>query len=141
VRRERLCWFTVTIFTVILSACGYWEHATVTVVYETKMQPETWRLPKAQRKSVEDAFKLFSEQNGYQCRANIKHAEELTCRGPKDLYLAFQPALNKPEFVATFSWVDSSNRSHQEFIKLVSEFRAQMSAVVGEKNVQIGGKT
>jgi hypothetical protein len=133
--------FAAAALAVTMSACGYWENASVTISYEVTVRAEAWHFPKAKRENVEAAFKVFSEQNGYQCRPNIKHAEELTCHGPKDLYLAFRPALNKPEFIATFSWVDSSDRTHAEFVHLVAQFRAQMSTVVGDQNVQVKVKT
>jgi hypothetical protein len=120
--------------------CGTWEHASVRVVYGPESGPEEWRLDASNRKRVEDAFKAFSERNGYKCRPHIKRVEEIKCRGPKDLHLVFQPAVNKAEFVAEFTWVDSSDRTHQEFMDHVSKFKSELSAAVGDANVRLAEK-
>jgi hypothetical protein len=124
-----------------LHGCGSWEHASVSVAYGSTSGPEAWRLDAANRKRVEDAFKAFSERNGYKCRPHVKRIEEIKCRGPKDLHLEFQPTMNKAEFVAEFTWVDSSDRTHDEFLRHVSKFQTELGAVVGEMNVKLGGKT
>jgi hypothetical protein len=120
-----------------LHGCGSWEHASVHVVYGAESAQDEWRLDASNRKRVEDAFKSFSERNGYQCRAHVKRVEEIKCRGPKDLHLVFQPAMNKAEFVAEFTWVDTSDRTHQEFMRHVAQFKSDLGAAVGENNVRI----
>jgi hypothetical protein len=125
------------LLTLMLLGCGAWEHASVHVVYGAESGPDEWRLDASNRKRVEDAFKSFSERNGYQCRAHVKRVEEIKCRGPKDLHLLFQPAMNKAEFVAEFTWVDSSDRTHQEFMRHVAQFKSDLAAAVGENNVRI----
>ena len=95
------------------------------------------KLTKSQRKELCQWIDEGPEKSGYECGHGFKHSDSLTCRGPKDLHLVFQPTLNKPEFVASFSWADISGRSHEEFVRLVSEFQSQMSAAVGESNVKI----
>jgi hypothetical protein len=62
--------------------------------------------------------------------------EEIKCRGPKDLHLVFQPAMNKAEFVAEFTWVDSSDRTHREFMRHVAQFKSDLGAAVGDNNVR-----
>lgn len=121
----------------MLHGCGAWEHASVHVVYGAESAQDEWRLDASNRKRVEDAFKSFSERNGYQCRAHVKRVEEIKCRGPKDLHLVFQPTMNKAEFVAEFTWVDSSDRTHQEFMRHVAQFKSDLGAAVGENNVRI----
>lgn len=120
-----------------LQGCGTWEHASVRVVYGQASGPDEWRLDASSRKRVEDAFKAFSERNGYKCRPHIKRVEEIKCRGPKDLHLVFQPTMNKAEFVAEFTWVDTSDRTHREFMRHVSQFQTELSAAVGETNVRL----
>jgi hypothetical protein len=120
-----------------LQGCGTWEHASVHVVYGQQSGPDEWRLDASNRKRVEEAFKAFSERNGYKCRPHIKRVEEIKCRGPKDLHLVFQPTMNKAEFVAKFTWVDTSDRTHREFMRHVSQFRAELGAAVGESNVRL----
>jgi hypothetical protein len=138
-RRRNLA--SALLLTVMLQGCGAWEHASVRVVYGAESAPEEWRLNASTRKRVEDAFKTFSERNGYKCRPHAKRVEEIKCRGPKDLYLFFQPTMNKPEFVAEFTWVDSSDRTHQEFMRHVSQFKSDLSAAVGETNVRLADNT
>lgn len=123
-----------------LQGCGAWEHASVHVVYGAESGPEEWRLDASTRKRVEEAFKAFSERNGYQCRPHAKRIEEIKCRGPRDLHLLFQPTLNKAEFVAKFTWVDTSDRTHAEFMRHVTQFKSELGAVVGQDNVKVEGK-
>jgi len=120
-----------------LHGCGSWEHASVHVVYGAESAAEEWRLEASTRKRVEDAFKAFSERNGYKCRPHPKRVEEIKCRGPKDLHLVFQPSMNKAEFVAEFTWVDTSDRTHQEFMRHVALFERELSAAVGAPNVRL----
>jgi hypothetical protein len=127
----------MALLSLMLSACGAWERATVTVTYGIGTQTDERYVAEIGRKSVESAFKSFSEKNGFKCRPDFKHPDETTCVGPKDLHLEFVPVLNQKAFTATFSWVDSADRTHEEFDKLVSEFRKQMSAAVGDRNVQV----
>lgn len=107
------------------------------VVYGQESGAEEWRLDASTRKRVLEAFNAFAERNGYKCRTHPKRVEEIKCRGPKDLHLEFQPELNKAEFVAEFTWVDSSGRTHQEFMRHVSQFQSELSAAVGETNVSL----
>lgn len=125
------------LFALAMQGCGSWEHASVRVVYGAESVREEWRLEASTRKRVQDAFNAFSQRNGYKCRPHPKRVEEIKCRGPKDLHLEFQPALNKAEFVAEFTWVDSSDRTHQEFMRHVSQFKSELSATVGESNVRL----
>lgn len=125
----------------LLYGCGSWEHASVSVAYGTASESEQWRLNAASRKRVENAFAAFSQRHGYNCRPHIKRVEEIKCRGPKNLHLMFQPAMGKPEFVAEFTWVDSADRTHEEFMRHVSTFKAELAAVVGESNVKFEGAT
>lgn len=115
---------------ILLSGCGAWENATVTIAYSPDTKQEAWRSGKSPRQQVEAAFREFSLQHGYKCRPHIKRVEEITCRGPQDLYLTFQPTTNKPEFVARFSWVDSPERTHEAFLRQVAAFRRQVHAEV-----------
>jgi hypothetical protein len=121
----------------LLSACNSSEQASVEITYETGIQANSLYSSSMGRQNVETAFKLFSKRNGYKCQANFKRVEEIDCRGPKDIFLRFVPTLNKPEFVATFGWVESGDRTHSEFERLVSEFGAEMSRVVGSQNVRV----
>jgi hypothetical protein len=125
------------LLTLTLPGCGAWEHASVHVVYGGESAHDAWRLDASNRKRVEDAFKAFSERNGYKCRPHVKRVEEIKCRGPRDLHLVFQPAMNKAEFVAEFTWVDSSQRTHQEFMRHVAQFKTDLAAVVGDNNVRV----
>lgn len=120
-----------------MHGCGTWEHASVRVVYGTQSGEDEWQLAAASRKRVADAFNAFSQRHGYKCHPHAKRVEEINCRGPKDLHLLFQPALNKAEFVAEFTWVDSSDRTHQEFLRHVAEFKSDLGAVVGDTNVKL----
>lgn len=120
-----------------MQSCGSWEHASVRVVYGVDSGPAQWRLEASSRKRVEDAFKAFAERNGYKCRPHVKRVEEIQCRGPKDLHLVFQPAMNKAEFVAKFTWVDTSDRTHREFMRHVAQFKSELSAAVGDTNVRL----
>lgn len=124
-----------------MHGCGTWEHASVFVVYSSESAPEEWRWEGASRKRVQDAFNAFSERNGYKCRPGLKRVEEIKCRGPKGLHLVFQPSLNKAEFVAKFTWVDSSDRTHEEFMSHVATFKSELSAAVGKTNIKFEGKT
>lgn len=124
-----------------LHGCGRWEHASVRVVYGQQSGPEEWRLEASSRKRVEDAFTAFSERNGYKCRPHVKRVEEIKCRGPRDLHLMFQPAMNQAEFVAEFTWVDTSDRTHEEFMRHVDRFRSELAAAVGEGNVRLADAT
>jgi hypothetical protein len=109
----------------------------VHVVYGSDSGQEEWRLDASNRKRVEEAFKSFSERNGYKCRPHAKRVEEIKCRGPRDLHLLFQPVMNKAEFVAEFTWVDTSDRTHEEFMRHVSQFKSELGAAVGETNVRV----
>lgn len=124
-----------------LHGCGTWEHASVHVVYGPDSGPEEWRLEASSRKRVEDAFKAFSERNGYKCRAHVKRVEEIMCRGPRDLHLTFQPTMNKAEFVAEFTWVDTSDRTREEFMRHVTQFKSDLGAAVGKTNVRLADNT
>ena len=124
-----------------LQVCGKWEHASVHVAYAPEAGPEEWRLEGYHRKRVEDAFKAVTQRQGYKCRPHVKRVEEIRCRGPKDLHLIFQPTMNKAEFVAEFTWVDTSDRTHREFMRHVSQFRNELGAAVGETNVRLASKT
>lgn len=126
----------VLLLAATFQGCGAWEHASVHVVYGQHSGPDEWRLDALNRKRVEDAFKAFSEGNGYECRPHIKRVEEIKCRGPKGLHLMFQPTMNKAEFVAKFTWVDTADRTHQEFMRHVAQFKNDLGAVVGETNVR-----
>lgn len=90
-----------------------------------------------ERVRIENALKTFAEANGYKCRPGFKDAEVTTCRGPQNLHLKYEPALNKSEFLMTFSWLNSGKRNHDEFLNNVSKFTDYMKTVVGEKNVRI----
>lgn len=128
---------SVAMLALTMHGCGTWEHASVHVVYGAESAPQEWRIEASTRKRVEDTFKAFSERNGYKCRSHPKRVEEIKCRGPKDLHLVFQPAMNKAEFVAKFTWVDSSDRTHEEFMRHVSRFKSELGAAVGEANVRL----
>jgi hypothetical protein len=130
-------WFAVALLAFTLSACSYWEHASVTIKYVAAPPSDGWSLPSSGQYGVKDAFKQLSDSNGYKCRTNFKHPDGLLCRGPKDLHLSFRPALNKAEFVADFSWVNTSDRTHDEFARLVASFATQMAAIVGDQHVQL----
>ena len=125
------------LLTLTMHGCGVWEHASVHVVYGADSGWDEWQLAAASRKRVEDAFNAFSQRHGYKCRSHPKRVEEIKCRGPKDLHLLFQPSLNEAEFVAEFTWVDSSDRTHQEFIRHVAEFKSELGAAVGESNIKL----
>ena len=122
---------------IVLPGCGPMESAAVSVSYEVQLMSGELRFPAMTRKGVESAFGRFAEQYGYKCRPDFKYPQDTTCRGPKDLHLEFQPSLNKSEFLATFSWVGSSDRTHEEFVRLVTEFKTYMGTVVGDRNVQL----
>lgn len=124
-----------------MHGCGAWEHASVSVAYGSESGPGQWRLDASNRKRVEDAFNAFAERNGYKCRPQLKRVEVIKCRGPKDLHLVFQPAMNKAGFVAEFSWVDVSGRTREEFMGYVSQFKTELSAAVGEANVRFEDET
>ena len=133
----RTGWLAAAMLALMLAACGAWERASVTVTYDIGTPTDERYVAEIGRKSVDSAFKSFSEQNGFKCRPDFKHPDETVCVGPKDLHLEFVPVLNKRAFVATFSWVDSGDRTKEEFDRLVSEFRKQMGAAVGDRNVQV----
>jgi hypothetical protein len=122
-----------------LTGCGTTEHTSVTVAYLSDSGPNSavrnWHFSGPSKKQVETAFQSFSEKYGYRCRAHRKRVDEITCRGPKDLHLTFMPSLNRAEFVADFSWLDSSNRSHKEFVHHVADFKKTLAAAVGSENV------
>ncbi|HTE41813.1 MAG TPA: hypothetical protein VK629_13360 [Steroidobacteraceae bacterium] len=120
-----------------IAGCGSYERASLTITYDQASQPAEWRFDGLARKRVEDSLKTVSQASGYQCSPNFKRPEETDCTGPLDLYLTFKPVLNKSEFIAVFSWVDSGDRTHEEFIELVSEFKRNIGAAVGESNVLI----
>ena len=124
-----------------VQGCGSWEHASVSVVYGAPAGTDEWRLDASTRKRVTDAFTAFSERNGYRCRPHPKRVEEIKCRGPKDLHVKFQPTMNKAEFVAEFTWVDTSDRTHAEFMSHVSKFQSELGEVVGEANVRLASGT
>ena len=124
-----------------LHGCAKWEHASVHVVYGQQSGSDEWRLDASTRKRVEDAFTAFSERNGYKCRPHVKRVEEIKCRGPMDLHLTFQPTMNKAEFVAKFTWVDTSDRTHEEFMRHVIRFKSELGATVGENNVRLADAT
>jgi hypothetical protein len=77
-----------TIMALLLAGCGAWERASVTVTYGIGTQSDERYVANIGRKSVKNAFKSFAEQNGFKCRPDFKHPDEMTCRGPKDLYNA-----------------------------------------------------
>jgi hypothetical protein len=74
------------------------------------------------RQRVLRAFKTYTEANGYKCQEHIKRMEEITCRGPKDMHVTFEPELNEPVFVARFNWVRTGDRTHEEFERHVAAF-------------------
>jgi hypothetical protein len=133
---------TAAVFAACLAGCGnLWEQASVTISYGPTPESQEYRLVGDERKRVEAAFRQFSERNGYKCRPHIKRVEEITCRGPRDLHLVFQPSPNKPQFVAKFSWADISGRTHEEFMNHVTRFEKELSSAIGEDNVRLEGKT
>jgi hypothetical protein len=127
----------VSLITLSLAGCDVWEKASITISYVSVAGSEEYRLNSGTRKRTEEVFRQISERNGYKCHAHVKRVEEISCRGPRDLHLVFQPTLNKPQFVAEFSWVDLSGRTHAEFMGHVEKFRSQLSSALGEDNVRL----
>jgi hypothetical protein len=118
-----------------------WERATVTISYASPPASDEQVLQRFNRMRVEEVFRRVSKQYGYECKPHIKRVDEIRCRGPSDLHLVFQPSLNKPEFVARFSWVDVGGRTHEEFTSHVLRFGRGFSSMVGEQRVRIAPET
>jgi hypothetical protein len=132
----------VSVLALCLNSCGdIWEQATVTIAYASPVKSGEFALLGANRKRVQDAFEEFSERNGYKCRAHVKRIEEITCKGPDDLHLVFQPSLNKEEFVAKFSWADLGRRTHEEFMKHVLNFKNELDSSLRDHYVRIDVQT
>jgi hypothetical protein len=130
------------LITALLGTClggcdDMWEQATVTISYAPASGANELGPLTNDRKRVEEVFINVSERQGYKCRAHVKREEELTCRGPNDLHLVFQPSLNKQEFVAKFSWADVGGRTHEKFMQHVSGFKNGFSAIFGEDHVRL----
>jgi hypothetical protein len=125
-----------------LNGCSdVFEQATVTLSYAASPASEQFAPVVGDGKRVEDAFRQFSERNGYKCRAHVKRVQEFRCRGPKDLHLVFEPSLNKKEFVAVFSWTDLGGRTHEEFMQHVQFFKQELGRALGENNVRLEAQT
>lgn len=133
--------FTLAASFAIVS-CAKGEYATITLAYPAPApepesnDPSLWpKTPLSQ--TISKSFWRVAETNGYKCRAHVKRVEEVTCRGPKDMYITFQPSLNKPEFVAKFNWVDFDGRTPDEFKRHVSAFAASITTAVNDKNLKL----
>jgi hypothetical protein len=139
VRTRRTLWLLLaaTLVATLLAGCGFWEHAEVTIAYAAASRANEKRLDTLGPKTVENAFSVFSKANGYACRSHIKRVRELRCSGPRQLHLVFAPSLNKPAFVAEFSWANLSGRTHAEFISHVARFKDEMGSMIGEQNVRV----
>lgn len=124
---------------VVLSGCGNaFENAKVTVSYASGSETEELSLVRREEKQhIEEAFQRFSKNHGYKCHSNIKRVEQITCRGPDGLHLTFQPSLNRPEFVAHFSWANVAGRTHDEFLSHVATFQTELSSEVGKDRVRL----
>jgi hypothetical protein len=134
---KRAGWSALAMLALLLASCGAWERASVTVTYDVEAATDNRYVADIGKKNVESALKAFSEKNGFKCKPDFKHPDETHCTGPKDLHMEFVPVLNKRAYVATFSWVDSGGRTHEEFERLVTEFSKQMAGAVGDRNVQV----
>lgn len=111
-----------------MQACGTRANASVTVTYTPIVQPEAWQFGMLPRASIQKAFEQFSAANGYRCFPHPRRVEEITCRGPDDLHLKFLPTINRPEFVATFTWVRSRGHTHEEFMEQILALKKQMES-------------
>lgn len=112
----------------LFQACGTRENASVTVTYTQIIQSGDWQFGMLPRASIQKAFEQFSTENGYRCFPHPRRVEEITCRGPNDLHLKFLPAINRPEFVATFTWLRSRSHTHEEFMEQVLALKRQMDS-------------
>jgi hypothetical protein len=136
---------TVVATLILTLCCGgcsdIWEQATVEISYASPLEADKYVLQSFNRMRVEEVFRRFTKQHGYTCKAHIKRVEEIRCRGPRDLYLVFRPAPNKPEYIARFSWADVGHRTHAEFTSHVLRFEREFVSVVGAPQVRIQQET
>lgn len=123
-----------------LMSCAKGEYATITMSYPAPTQDSNdqrpWPHPPL-RQRISQAFWEVAATNGYKCRAHVKRVEEITCRGPQDMYVTFKPSLNQPEFVAKFNWIDFDGRTPAEFKRHVSQFASSMTTAVADKNLRV----
>lgn len=124
----------------VVASCAKGEYATLTLSYPAPAQNPSddskWPTTPMPQK-ISKSFWAVAEANGYKCRAHVKRVEEITCRGPRDMYVTFKPALNKPEFVAKFNWLDFDGRTPEEFKRHVQAFSASISAAVDDESLQL----
>lgn len=123
-----------------ITSCAQGDYATISVTYPAKEPSASDQWPRADislRQRVSKAFWEAAETNGYKCRAHVKRVEEITCRGPKDMHVTFKPTLNKPEFVATFNWVELGDRTSDEFRSHIEKFSTSIASAVNDSTVQL----
>lgn len=129
--------------TFAIASCAQGDYATVSISYPAQepSASDQWPRPDISlRQRVSKSFWKVAEANGYKCRAHVKRVEEITCRGPKDMHVTFKPTLNRPEFVATFNWIELGDRTHDEFTSYVEKFSASMMSTVNDKTVRLAIK-
>jgi hypothetical protein len=124
----------------VLTSCAKGDYATITISYPAQAQSSSdqWRWPDVPlRQRISKSFWKVAQSNGYKCRAHVKRVEEITCRGPKDMYVTFEPSLNKPEFVAKFNWIEFDGRTADEFKRHISRFSSSLTTTIDDKNVDL----
>ena len=129
--------------TFAIASCARGDYATVSISFPAQEPSASDRWPRPDlslRQKVSKSFWKVAEANGYKCRAHVKRVEEITCRGPKDLRVTFKPTLNRPEFVATFNWIELGDRTYDEFRSHVEKFSASMMSTVNDKTVRLAVK-
>ncbi|MBM0105944.1 hypothetical protein JM946_14525 [Steroidobacter sp. S1-65] len=124
----------------VVASCAKGEYAILTLSYPVPAQSsnhESKWPTKPLPEKISKSFWAVAEASGYKCRAHVKRVEEITCRGPRDMYVTFKPALNKPEFVAKFNWLDFNGRTPEEFKRHVQAFSSSITTAVDDESVQL----
>lgn len=123
-----------------IASCARGDYASISITYPAQKPAvgDPWpRADIAVSQRISQSFLKAAEGQGYKCRAHVKRVEEITCRGPKDMYVTFKPTLNQPEFVAAFNWVELGDRTHDEFRAHIERFCASMISAVDDKTVRV----
>jgi len=123
-----------------ITSCAQGDYAKISVTYPAQAPSAGDQWPRSDislRQRVCKAFSEAAETNGYKCRAHVKRVEESTCSGPKGMYVTFKPTLNRPEFVATFNWLEVGDRTSGEFRSHIEKFSASMMSSVNDSTVRL----
>jgi hypothetical protein len=120
-----------------LGGCARGDYTTVRITYPPDVQGDQWPSKVSSRQRIFQSFWKVAEANGYKCRRHPKRVEEITCRGPRDMHITFRPTLNKPEFVATFNWLELGDRKPEEFERHIASFTSSLTRTANDSNVRL----